>query len=157
MQQSELSKRVFTDPRYLIGYGFGSGLLPWMPGTWGTLCAIPLYLLISYLPWWLYSLILIAFAIIAVWVSDVLSKEMGTHDDPGINIDEFIGYLVTMIAAPHSWLAVLLGFGYFRLFDILKPWPISWIDKNVGGGIGMLLDDVVAGIAAAILLRFSLM
>ncbi|MDQ2994251.1 MAG: phosphatidylglycerophosphatase A, partial [Pseudomonadota bacterium] len=83
------------------------------------------------------------------------SKEMGTHDDPGMNIDEFVGYLVTMIAAPHSWIAVLLGFGYFRLFDIWKPWLIGWVDKHVHGGIGMILDDVIAGVAAAIALQLT--
>lgn len=153
MSQAELQHKVFHDPRYFIAFGCGSGLLPWMPGTWGTLLAVPLYLLLAGLNVWVYLAVVIVFAALAAWLSDVLSKEMGTHDDPGMNIDEFVGYLVTMILAPHSWIAVLLGFALFRLFDIWKPWPIGWVDKNVTGGVGMILDDVLAGIAAAIFLR----
>ena len=155
MQQLELRQRVFRDPRYFVAFGCGSGLLPWMPGTWGTALAIPLYLVLSPLSWWAYLTVVLIFAVFAAWVSDVLSKEMHTHDDPGMNIDEFVGYLVTMFLAPHSWLAILLGFGYFRLFDILKPWPIGWVDKNVGGGVGMILDDVLAGIAACLMLQLT--
>lgn len=148
MTRTEIRRKVWSDPRYFVAYGFGSGLLPIMPGTWGTLIAIPLYLLIAQLSFIPYLLITLLIALYASSVSDVLSQEIGLHDDPGMNIDEIVGYLVTMMAASVSWWAVLLGFGYFRLFDIWKPWPISWVDQNVHGGVGMILDDVLAGLLA---------
>jgi phosphatidylglycerophosphatase A len=155
MTRSEIARKVWTDPRYFIGYGFGTGLLPKMPGTWGTLMAIPVYLLIAKFHLITYLLILLLIAVYAVSVSDLLSKEIGLHDDPGMNIDEFVGFLVTMIAAPLTWWGVILGFAYFRLFDIWKPWPIRWVDEKVTGGFGMILDDVIAGLAAMIALKLT--
>lgn len=155
MLRAEIRRRVWTDPRYFIGYGFGTGLLPMMPGTWGTVIAIPVYLLLAKFHLTLYLLFVLLFGLYAASLSEALSKEIGLHDDPAMNIDEVIGYLVTMIAAPLTWWAVILGFGYFRLFDILKPWPISWVDRNVKGGFGMILDDVIAGAAAMLSLKLT--
>lgn len=85
----------------------------------------------------------------------------GGHDHPGIVWDEFAGLFVTMIAVPVTWGTVLAGFILFRLFDILKPWPISWLDKKVSGGLGIMLDDLVAGVFALailhLLLKFELL
>ncbi len=156
MDRVEIQRRVWSDPRYFIGYGFGTGLLPKMPGTWGTLIAIPVYLLAAKLSFIPYIIFVLLLAFYAARLSDVLSKEIALHDDPGMNIDEIVGYLVTMMIAPLSWWAIILGFGYFRLFDILKPWPISWVDRNVTGGVGMILDDIMAGVAAMLLLKATL-
>lgn len=150
------TRKVFTDPIYLFACGFGSGLLPIMPGTWATLLAIPIYLVLSCLSLPLYLLATIAIAAAAVWASDRVSAEIGVHDDSRVNIDEIVGYLVTMIAAPAGFLPIVLGFVYFRVLDILKPWPLSWLDRNVGGGIGMILDDVVAGVAAGIAMQVTI-
>jgi len=155
MLRAEIRRRVWSDPRYFIGYGFGTGLLPKMPGTWGTLIAIPAYLLLAKFHFTLYLLFVLLFGLYAASLSEALSKEIGLHDDPGMNIDEVVGYLITMMAAPFSWWAIVLGFGYFRLFDILKPWPISWVDQNVKGGFGMILDDVIAGVAAMLSLKLT--
>jgi len=148
-----LPNKVWHDTIYFIGFGLGSGAAPFAPGTFGTLAAIPFYLLLSYLPLNFYLIFVIGFIIFSSWVSDRLSQEIKVHDHPGMNIDEFAGFFVTMIAAPAGWLWIAYGFVLFRLFDIFKPWPISYIDKHVHGGFGMILDDVVAGFVSFIIIQ----
>ncbi len=153
MSTVKLSKKVWQDPLYFIAFGFGSGLLPFVPGTWGTLAAIPLYLLMATLPLGLYLVItLIAFAV-GVGISSKISLELGIDDHSGIVWDEIVGYLLTMILAPPgvSWL--IIGFVLFRIFDIWKPGPIGSLDKHIKGGWGIMLDDVAAAIPAAFILQ----
>jgi len=88
-----------------------------------------------------------------VYICDYTSKALGVHDHSGIVIDEIAGYFITMIAVPLDWVWVITGFLLFRFFDILKPWPISWLDKNVHGGLGIMLDDVLAGAFALVCLH----
>jgi len=151
------SKKIpFTylkDPVHFIALGFGSGLMPKAPGTFGTLVAIPLYFLISYLDLWLYLLITLVVTIAGVYICNYTSKALGVHDHSGIVIDEIAGYFITMIAVPFDWVWIVLGFLLFRFFDVLKPWPISWLDKNLQGGTGIMLDDVLAGFFALICLH----
>lgn len=143
------------NPTAFIAFGFGSGLSPVLPGTTGTLAAIPLYLLMAQLPLWAFlAIILVAFAV-GIYLCDHASKQLGVHDHGGIVWDEFVGYWVTMIAVPLTWYWVVLGFFLFRLFDILKPWPISWTDKKLSGGFGIMIDDVVAAIPAAFCLQLA--
>ncbi len=139
---------VWRNPLYFIAFGFGSGAVPFAPGTFGTLMAIPFYLLLSYLPLFAYLLFLVGFIIFTSWLCDRISRDTHTHDHPGMCIDEFAGYFVTMIAAPSGILWIALGFILFRLFDIWKPWPISYADKHIKGGFGMIFDDVLAGVYA---------
>jgi len=141
----DFSRKVWTNPWYFLAFGFGTGLLPKMPGTYATIVAIPIYLIMRQFSWLTYGIVLALIIIFAMWVSDKVSKEIGIHDHPGVNIDEIPGFLLTMLFAPAGWLWILLGFILFRFFDILKPWPISWLDKNVGGGFGMVVDDLLAG------------
>jgi len=131
-----------------LAVGFGSGLAPKAPGTFGTLAAIPLYLLLSMLPTGGYLLAILLCCIAGVWICDRSASDFGVHDHPAIVWDEFAGYLITMALLPLSVLNILLGFALFRLFDILKPWPIGWLDKRVEGGLGIMLDDIVAGLMA---------
>jgi len=138
------------NPIHFLAFGFGSGLAPKAPGTFGTLAAIPIYLLIAQQTLWVYLLITLIVSIAGIYICDKTSRDMGVHDHGGIVWDEIAGYLITMIAVPFSWTAVITGFVLFRLFDILKPWPISWLDKKVGGGLGIMLDDIVAGLFALI-------
>ena len=148
MKQLKLATRVWQDPVYFIAFGFGLGLMPFMPGTWGTLAAIPIYLLILNMHWSIYlTLITLAF-ILGVLVSDKVTQDLGIHDYKGIVWDEVVGYLLTMFQAPHGILWILLGFVLFRIFDIWKPQPIALIDKKIHGGLGIMLDDVVAAIPA---------
>ena len=85
---------------------------------------------------------------LGVWICDRTARDLGVHDHPAIVWDEVIGYFVTMITAPPGWVWIVAGFALFRLFDILKPWPIRWIDRHVHGGVGIMLDDVLAGVFA---------
>lgn len=153
MNQVNLVNRVWQDPVYFIAFGFGSGLMPVAPGTWGTLAAIPLYLLIMSCHWSVYlSLTILAF-ILGVWVSDKVSKDLGVHDYKGIVWDEVVGYLLTMFLAPKGLIWMLLGFILFRIFDIWKPQPIGYVDQKVHGGLGIMLDDVLAAIPAWLIIQ----
>ena len=147
---------VWHNPLYFLAFGLGSGRSPYAPGTAGTLAAIPCYLLLSYfLSPIAYIIFTCVFIIFSSWLCERISKETATHDHPGMNIDEFAGFFVTMIAAPQGWQWIALGFILFRLFDIFKPWPISYIDKNIDNGFGMILDDVVAGLFSLAILQLT--
>ncbi|WP_455367152.1 phosphatidylglycerophosphatase A family protein [Kaarinaea lacus] len=149
----EKGKGKFKSPIYWLAVGLGSGLAPKAPGTAGTLVAIPLYLLLNGIMLWQYLAIVVLGFAAGVWICHVAAKQMGVHDDPSIVWDEIIGYLITMIAAPAGWIWVVTGFVLFRFFDIAKPWPIRSVDQSVSGGMGIMLDDVLAGIYASICLQ----
>jgi phosphatidylglycerophosphatase A len=147
------ARTVFYSPIHLLAFGFGSGLAPKAPGTVGTLAAVPFYLLMQPLSLSSYLVIvLIAFAL-GVWVCGESAKRLGEHDYGGIVWDEFVGFWITMMAAPTGWGWIVLGFVLFRLFDIIKPWPIKVADQQVQGGLGIMLDDVLAGIMAGFCLQ----
>ena len=137
-----------------IATGFGAGYLPKAPGTWGSLLALPLHFFLRQLAPSHYALALAAIFFIAV-ISAGQAEKILNRKDPGVVvIDEVIGMLITLIAAPNSPLIWLLGFGLFRLFDIFKPYPIRLIDQRINGGMGIVLDDVLAGIYSLIILQF---
>ena len=136
-------------PVLLLAFGFGSGLSSKAPGTMGTLAAIPLWYLFAQIPQPVYILLVALCAIVGIFICGSAADKLGVHDHGGIVWDEFVGFWITMTFLPATYVYALLGFVLFRLFDILKPWPISWLDKNVGGGLGIMIDDVVAGLAAA--------
>jgi phosphatidylglycerophosphatase A len=135
-------------PHHWLAYGAGSGLSPWAPGTAGTLAAIPLYLLVAPLPLVAYLALVAASFAIGVWACGKTARELGVDDPSPVVWDEVVGLLVTLIAAPPGWVWVLVGFLLFRLFDILKPWPIRVLDRDLHGGLGIMLDDLVAGLMA---------
>ncbi|MGD8907936.1 MAG: phosphatidylglycerophosphatase A [Chromatiales bacterium] len=136
------------NPLHLLAFGFGSGLAPKAPGTFGTLVALPLYLLIEGLPLPVYLALVLAGFLLGIWICGRTSRDLGVHDHSGIVWDEIIGYLLTMTFAPTGWKWVLVGFLMFRLFDILKPWPIRWFDRQVPGGFGIMFDDLLAALYA---------
>lgn len=144
---------VWTNPLHFIAFGFGSGAMPFAPGTWGTVAAIPLYLAIRHLSLSHYLIILTIAILAGIWLCDKVAKEVGVHDHPGIVWDEIVGYGVTMIAAPQGWQWIILGFLLFRLFDIWKPWPIKWLDRRAPGGFGIVIDDLLAAIYAWVVLQ----
>lgn len=144
------------NPVHFLAFGFGSGLAPKAPGTFGTLAAIPLWYLLAQLPLWGYLLGTLTVIAVGPWLCGRTSRDMGVHDHGGIVWDEFAGFLITMIAVPVSWLGLVLGFVLFRFFDVLKPWPIGWLDRRVHGGTGIMLDDLVAGVYAALVLQAAL-
>ncbi|RMX22032.1 phosphatidylglycerophosphatase A [Legionella jordanis] len=153
MSMANLESRVWQNPIYFLAFGFGSGLMPVAPGTWGTLAAIPVYLLIAGEAVWLYLLLTLLAFLIGIWVCDKVSKDLGVHDYSGIVWDEVVGFLLTMTAVPLSAFWIIIGFLLFRLFDIWKPQPIRMIDQHVGGGLGIMLDDLLAAIPAWIILQ----
>ena len=136
----------------LLAFGFGSGLVKKAPGTFGTLAAVPIYLLIAHSGWLIYSLVTLLICVSGIWICGIAAEKLGEHDFGGIVWDEIAGYLVTLWFVPFSWEAVVLGFIIFRVFDILKPWPINWLDRKVEGGIGIMLDDILAGISSGLIL-----
>ncbi|HHL3493038.1 TPA: phosphatidylglycerophosphatase A [Legionella pneumophila] len=148
MNQVNLANRVWQDPIYFIAFGFGSGLMSIAPGTWGTLAAVPLYLLIINAHWSVYLLWTALAFVLGVWVSDRVTEDLGVHDYKGIVWDEVVGYLLTMFLAPKGISWMLTGFILFRIFDIWKPQPIRMIDQRVQGGLGIMLDDVLAAVPA---------
>lgn len=135
--------------------GAGLGLAPKAPGTFGTLLGIPLLFLMPQ-NMLAYAVTLVALFIFGVWCCEQCSQQLGVHDHPGIVWDEVVGYLIAMISMPRSVLWVVAAFVIFRIFDIWKPWPIGWVDKRVHGGMGIMLDDVLAGIYSAIVLQLLL-
>ena len=143
----------WRQPHHWLAFGFGAGLAPWAPGTMGTLVAIPLYLLLQGLSPGTYLLLLIGLFLIGLWACDKAARELGGGDPGAIVWDEILGYLVTMALAPPGWIWILLGLVLFRFFDILKPWPIGPLDRRVTGGLGILLDDLIAGAMAWCLLQ----
>ncbi|KTD53058.1 phosphatidylglycerophosphatase A [Legionella quinlivanii] len=148
-----LSSKVWQDPAYFIAFGFGSGLAPVAPGTWGTLAAFPIYLLMSTLSLPLYLLITLVFFILGVYVSNRVSADLGEHDYSGIVWDEVVGFLLTMALVPSKLAWMIIGFLLFRLFDIWKPWPITIADEKIKGGFGIMFDDVLAAVPAWIILQ----
>lgn len=142
------------NPWHLLATGFGSGLAPFIPGTIGTLASIPFYFLLVQLPVPMYLLAVLAASVIGIKICDQTSKDMGVHDHGSIVWDEFAGFWITMSIvpllnlAPFDWRWPVAGFILFRFFDMIKPWPISWLDKHVHGGFGIMLDDIVAGFMA---------
>lgn len=156
MQDINLNNKVWQDPAWFIAFGFGSGLLPFAPGTWGTVAAIPVLLCMSSLHWLVYALVTVLLFVLGVRVSDQVSKSLGVHDYPGIVWDEVVGYLITMFLAPVNLYTVIAGFVLFRIFDIWKPYPIRAIDEKVQGGMGIMLDDVLAAIPAWLILQLMI-
>jgi phosphatidylglycerophosphatase A len=148
-------KQILSDPVLFLAFGFGSGLAKKAPGTFGTLAAIPVYYLFAQTGIIFYSLLTVIATVTGIWICGIAAKRLDEHDFGGIVWDEIAGYLITMWLVPFSWKAVILGFVLFRLFDIVKPWPIKWIDRKVQGGFGIMLDDVLAAVFAGVLLVWA--
>jgi phosphatidylglycerophosphatase A len=144
---------IWRNPIHFLAFGFGSGAMPVAPGTFGTLAAVPIYWFMQPLSLWAYLAVVLAVCVVGVWLCDVTSRDLGVHDHGGIVWDEIAGYLITMIAAPSGWQWMLVGFVLFRIFDIIKPWPIGWADRRVQGGLGIMLDDVLAAVYALAILQ----
>jgi phosphatidylglycerophosphatase A len=150
-----MSKPNPRNPIHLIACGFGSGLAPKAPGTFGTLAAIPFWLLLQTFSWPIYWLIIVAAFVLGVFVCGRTARDLRVHDHGALVWDEFVGLWITLAFMPLHWFWIALGFLLFRLFDIWKPWPIRWFDRNVKGGLGVMLDDVIAGLAALLLLQLA--
>lgn len=141
--------------RFLIHFAtfFGVGRISKAPGTWGTLACVPLALVLNYFGPFLAMGVTILMLPVAVISAEFYEKEKGGHDSKEIVIDEVLGFLITMTWLPITWQSYVFGFFLFRFLDILKPFPIGYIDKKVRGGLGVVADDVAAGILANIVLQ----
>ena len=140
---------ILRDPVHLLAFGFGSGLAPFAPGTFGTLAAVPLVAATWHLPL-LPRIALGALLLIAgTWICGESARRLGVHDHGGIVMDEIASFYLLMLLVPAGWWWLAAGFLLFRFFDVAKPWPIRLIDEQVGGGFGIMIDDVVAAIFAA--------
>ena len=145
--------RTLRDPIHFVAFGFGSGLAPRAPGTAGSLVGLVAawWLLELPLPWQL--AVVVAVIGIGIFVCGESARRLGVHDHPGIVFDEIAGVLLTALALPTRsvlWLSLL--FVFFRFFDIVKPWPIRDVDHRLGGGLGIMLDDLMAAVYAAVCL-----
>lgn len=143
-----ISPRMLLDPIHCFSFGFGSGLLPKMPGTWGTLAAFIFFLPMANLSNTLYLLLLLMLTALSIYAADYTSKALGVHDHSAIVCDEIVGYLLVLFFVPHTLGYMLLSFLLFRFFDIVKPWPINICDESIHGGLGIVLDDIIAAIYA---------
>ncbi|MBK1734700.1 phosphatidylglycerophosphatase A [Halorhodospira abdelmalekii] len=145
------------DPVHLLAVGFGSGLAPWAPGTFGTVAALPLFALLYLAPLPLYLLLSGVAVVAGVWICGRAAADVGVHDHPAIVWDEIAGFLIAALplvlgfGSGQLLLDVAVIFVLFRLFDALKPWPICLLDRRLGGGLGIMADDIAAGVAAALL------
>ncbi|HQU15570.1 MAG: phosphatidylglycerophosphatase A [Chromatiales bacterium 21-64-14] len=144
--------RLLRRPVPFLALGFGAGLSPYAPGTAGTLVAVPLYWGLALFPGTVYAAVVTVMFAVGIWLCHRAAVELGVADHPAIVWDEIVGFLVTMIPVPRTWFWVVAGFALFRLFDIVKPWPIRWLDRNVPGGFGIMVDDLLAGAYGAAVL-----
>ncbi|MGB9671325.1 MAG: phosphatidylglycerophosphatase A [Halothiobacillaceae bacterium] len=149
-------RQVLRDPVLFLAHGLGSGLVPRAPGTFGTLAALLPWILLTQLAFTLYLGVVLLAALAGVWLCDEAARKMG-RDDPGSIVwDEWVGLWVALAGLPLEWPWVLAGFMLFRLFDILKPWPVGWLDRRFHGGLGIMLDDLAAGLMAAACLQIAM-
>jgi len=147
-----LPRKVFTDPVNFLAFGFGTGLAPIAPGTFGTLPGVLLFWLTMGLGLYVQLAIALALILAGIWICGESARRIGVHDHGGIVWDEIAGMYLVLFLAPPTLLGFALGFGLFRLFDILKPWPIRDLDHRIHGGLGIMLDDLAAALYALILL-----
>ncbi len=148
----QLARKVFTDPWLFLAFGFGTGLSPKAPGTVGTLVALPLFWLARDLPLAAHLGVATAGFVAGIALCEYASRKLGVHDFGGIVWDEIVAMYLTLLAAPFSVAGWAAAFVLFRVFDIVKPWPIRDLDHRLGGGLGIMLDDLVAALYAAVLL-----
>ncbi len=150
-------KTVLTDPVHFLAFGFGAGLSAIAPGTVGTLVGVGVELAMRPLDLLPRIILVTVLFVTGIWICGESARRLGEHDHPGIVWDEIVGYLMVMFAAPAGWPWILAGFVLFRLFDIVKPWPIRDVDHRLGGGFGIMLDDALAAVYAVVcllILRF---
>lgn len=143
LKHRSLSEKIIL----FLAFGFGFGWIRPAPGTWGTIPGATIAYLLMSTPW-LHLSVMTIVIIVGIWLCQRASEILGVHDFDGIVVDEIAGILITFLFFEPSVLVLLLGFVWFRFFDILKPWPIKWADKQVSGGLGIMLDDIIAGVFA---------
>ncbi len=137
----------------IISTWFWVGKIPSAPGTWGTLATVPFVYALSLAGSINYMIMTGLFVFLGIFAAEIYEKSLGTHDSSQIVIDEVVGLMIAMTWLPMTWQSMVLGFVIFRFFDILKPFPIGMLDRKVGGGLGVMLDDIAAGLITNIILQ----
>lgn len=149
-----IRRRLMKHPLGWLAAGFGSGFSPWAPGTVGSAAALlPWWFLMKDLPLPAYLAVLALGFAIGCWAAHWVIGETKIEDPSLVVWDEFIGMWITLLAAPAGWPWMLAAFVLFRAFDIAKPWPVSWADRQLHGGFGAMLDDALAGVYALAVLQ----
>lgn len=146
--QKELNQAFLSHPVHWLALGFGTGLVPKAPGTAGTLVAIPLILLTASLSFPIKLAILVVISLMGIYLCGKSAELLGVHDHGSIVWDEIAGFYLTALFVPVTAMWLIFGFIAFRFFDIIKPWPIKQLDAQVHGGLGIMVDDIIAGIFA---------
>ena len=141
--------KSLADPVQFLALGFGAGLAPFAPGTFGSIVGLVIALALAPLGFWWNAAAIVVVVVAGIWICGESARRLGVHDHPAIVWDEVAGMMIAMLAAPPTWWGALLAFALFRLFDIAKPWPIREVDHGMRGGAGIMLDDVMAGMMAA--------
>lgn len=154
MNQSSknLARTVMTDPVHFLAFGFGTGLAPFAPGTFGSLPGVLLFWLTMGFGLYVQLGVALALVLAGIWICGESARRIGVHDHGGIVWDEIAGMYVTLLIAPATPLGWALAFVLFRVMDIVKPWPIRDLDHRLKGGVGIMLDDLAAALYASVLL-----
>lgn len=145
-----ITRADITHPAHLLALGFGAGLMKRAPGTWGSVVGGMLFAPLLLLPLGWYLLVLVATTVLGIYVCDKSARDWGVHDHGSIVWDEIVGMGIALILLPLTWQSVLLAFVAFRVFDIWKPWPVNVLDQKLKGGLGIMADDMAAGVLAAV-------
>ena len=153
VKTTRLPARLLKEPVQFLALGFGAGLSPIAPGTFGTLVALPLVVLLWQLPPAAGIAIVAVLFVGGIWLCGESARRLGVHDHSGVVFDEIAAFAALGLAIPQSYVWLGLAFVLFRVFDIFKPWPIRDLDHRLGGGLGIMLDDLLAALYAAVLLR----
>ncbi len=151
-QDREVRRVALGTPQGLLAFGFGSGLARYAQGTVGTVAAIPCAILLKSLPSILYWPVLLVLFLLGIYICGATAARLGKHDPRGIVWDEMVGYWLTIAFLPTQWTWWLAAFVLFRLFDILKPWPICLSERLFKGGLGIMVDDIIAALYAMAIL-----
>ena len=149
---NKIPARVLADPRHFFSLGFGAGLSPVAPGTVGTLVAVPFALMLLFAPLWVTAIVASLAFLAGIPLCGASAKSLGVHDHPAIVWDEIAAFLFLPLVLPPEPIWLVPAFLLFRFFDIVKPWPIRDLDHRLDGGLGIMLDDLVAAIFAAVCL-----
>ncbi|OGT51876.1 MAG: phosphatidylglycerophosphatase [Gammaproteobacteria bacterium RIFCSPHIGHO2_12_FULL_42_13] len=144
---------VWKNPLHFIACGFGVGAIPFLPGTFGTLLGIPIILLLTHFSTITYGIICTLLFFLGILLTGKTNHDFKTEDHPAVVFDEVATFPVVLLGLPVNWQYLLMGFVLFRIFDILKPWPISWVDENIHDGFGVMLDDLLAALATLAVLH----
>lgn len=148
-----LPRSIWTNPIHFVACALGFGALPWMPGTWATLAAVPIVVALKQFPEWVYLSITGIMILLGIYVCGVANRDFGTDDHPACAWDEMASFPLVMIGVPFNIYYLIAGVVLFRFLDILKPWPIRWLDRNIHGGLGVMLDDIAAALCSCIILH----